>query len=170
MVSFITRSSSNSKVGLLLHRASPYIVRVGVFLSLFCSAVLPLRSQESAAVVQSLRVLPEQSGPVVEITSTRPIVPAIQKIDGPPRLVVDLPGPQRGRRKSSSPATLSTHVYAGRGSERCAFNSGRLRSFGPGWKPNRSWVLANRWRRHGDSQPDARWRGTRLPRHYRLRN
>ena len=92
MVSFITRSSSNSKVGLLLHRASPYIVRVGVFLSLFCSAVLPLRSQESAAVVQSLRVLPEQSGPVVEITSTRPIVPAIQKIDGPPRLVVDLPG------------------------------------------------------------------------------
>jgi hypothetical protein len=54
--------------------------------------VLPLRSQESTAVVQSLRVTPEQSGPVVEITSTRPLVPAIQKIEGPPRLVVDLPG------------------------------------------------------------------------------
>jgi len=54
--------------------------------------VLSLQSQESTAVVQSLRVMPEQSGPVVEITSTRPIVPAIQKIEGPPRLVVDLPG------------------------------------------------------------------------------
>jgi AMIN domain len=57
-----------------------------------CSAVLSAPSQESAAVVRSLRILPEQNGPVVEITSTRPIVPAIQKIEGPSRLVVDLPG------------------------------------------------------------------------------
>ena len=76
----------------MLHRAFPYFVRSVVLFGLFCSAVLPLSSQESTAVVQSLRVTPEQNGPVLEITSTRPLVPAIQKIEGPPRLVIDLPG------------------------------------------------------------------------------
>ena len=47
-----------------------------------------LASTDPPAVVRSVRVLP---GPVVEILSSRPLVPAISKLDNPPRLVIDLP-------------------------------------------------------------------------------
>jgi hypothetical protein len=47
-----------------------------------------LATTDAPVVVRSVRVLP---GPAVEILSSRPLVPAISKLDNPPRLVIDLP-------------------------------------------------------------------------------
>ena len=47
--------------------------------------------QAPAASVLVVRVVPDKNGPAVEIISTRPLLPVVQKLDGPPRLVIDLP-------------------------------------------------------------------------------
>ena len=63
---------------------------------------LGLRSQPTAktdsqsargktAAIMSLRIVQEKDGPAVEILSTQPLVPAIQAMSDPPRLVIDLP-------------------------------------------------------------------------------
>ncbi len=44
-----------------------------------------------ATIVHSVGVLDDKQGPVVEILSSRPLVPKITKLEGPPRLVIDLP-------------------------------------------------------------------------------
>ncbi len=43
------------------------------------------------ASVKSFRIVQEKDGPAVEILSTKPLVPAIQAITDPDRLVIDLP-------------------------------------------------------------------------------
>jgi hypothetical protein len=43
------------------------------------------------AAIKSLRIVQEKDGPAVEILSTRPLVPSIQAISDPDRLVIDLP-------------------------------------------------------------------------------
>ncbi|MFY9647649.1 MAG: AMIN domain-containing protein [Terriglobales bacterium] len=43
------------------------------------------------ATIKSFRIVQEKDGPAVEILSTRPLVPSIQAITGPDRLVIDLP-------------------------------------------------------------------------------
>jgi len=45
----------------------------------------------AAAAIKSFRIVQEKDGPAVEILSTRPVVPAIQLINDPTRLVIDLP-------------------------------------------------------------------------------
>jgi hypothetical protein len=43
------------------------------------------------AAIKSFRIVQEKDGPAVEILSTKPLVPSIQAIPDPPRLVIDLP-------------------------------------------------------------------------------
>jgi hypothetical protein len=50
-----------------------------------------LATTDAPVVVRSVRVFPGPTGPAVEILSSRPLVPAITKLDNPPRLVIDLP-------------------------------------------------------------------------------
>jgi hypothetical protein len=80
-----------------------------IVLGIFTAAVDQLRSQTPAqparkpgskssatpsagiAAIKSFRIVQEKDGPAVEILSTRPLVPAIQAVSAPDRLVIDLP-------------------------------------------------------------------------------
>jgi hypothetical protein len=42
------------------------------------------------ALIKSFRIIQEEDGPAVEILSTQPLIPAIQQLNDPPRLVIDL--------------------------------------------------------------------------------
>jgi len=56
-------------------------------------AVLPAAGRnQPAAEVTSITVLPDDSGPVLAITASRPLTPKLQTVEGPPRLVIDVPG------------------------------------------------------------------------------
>jgi AMIN domain len=49
-------------------------------------------ADQPAAGVQSLKIIPGESGATVEILATRPLTPQLQTVEGPLRLVIDLPG------------------------------------------------------------------------------
>jgi hypothetical protein len=51
----------------------------------------PVGNDGAFAVVDSVRILSDHDAPTIEIVSNRPLVPAISKLDNPPRLVIDLP-------------------------------------------------------------------------------
>ncbi len=53
-------------------------------------AALSASAQKQHAAVQSVTVVPGDSGPVIEIVSTRPLTPTLQTIEGPLRLVIDI--------------------------------------------------------------------------------
>ena len=80
--------------------------RIGPQLVLLCSLVGALISASSAAqstpqatasqpsalvTIRSVKVIPGKDGPVLEILSDRPLSPVITKLEGPLRLVIDLP-------------------------------------------------------------------------------
>jgi hypothetical protein len=52
------------------------------------SAAVPANT---IAAIKSFRIVQEKDGPAVEILSSKPLVPSIQAISDPPRLVIDLP-------------------------------------------------------------------------------
>jgi len=54
-------------------------------------AAKPAAAANKVAAVKSFRIVQEKDGPAVEILSTAPLVPAIQLISDPTRLVIDLP-------------------------------------------------------------------------------
>ena len=60
-------------------------------------------SKPEPAVVTSVRVVHERGVPAVEIVSTRPVVPEIQALDSPPRLVIDLSNARTGLKKKRIP-------------------------------------------------------------------
>ena len=70
-----------------------------------------------ATVVSSVRVVHEAGVPAVEIVSTHPLVPSIQLLDSPPRLVIDLSNARLGQLHRRTPVlqenilTLRTEQY-----------------------------------------------------------
>jgi hypothetical protein len=68
------------------------------FLVLLCAALLLAHgfSQSTAAsqkpaAIRTIKLWPGPEGPVLEIISSAPLYPKIDKLDSPPRLVIDLP-------------------------------------------------------------------------------
>ena len=55
------------------------------------------------AVVTSVRVVHERGVPALEVVSSRPVVPTIQVLDSPPRLVMDLPNTRMGLKRKRIP-------------------------------------------------------------------
>ena len=51
----------------------------------------PTGSQATLVTIRSVKVIPGKDGPVLEILSDRPVSPAITRLEGPLRLVIDLP-------------------------------------------------------------------------------
>lgn len=59
-------------------------------LAAFAGVPANARKQPSAEV-QAVKVVPGDGGPVVEIFATRPLTPQLQTVEGPLRVVIDLP-------------------------------------------------------------------------------
>lgn len=79
---------------------SAFALLLAVLVPIGMVAVIPAQAQLTwnksqqnapASVIQSVQVIPENNGVTLEISSSRPITPQISHVDGPPRLVIDLP-------------------------------------------------------------------------------
>jgi hypothetical protein len=64
-------------------------------LAAFAAAPVFARSLPTAEVT-AVRVVPGDNGPVLAVTSTRPLTPQLQTVENPLRLVIDLPGSTLG--------------------------------------------------------------------------
>jgi hypothetical protein len=60
-------------------------------------------SKPEPAVVRSVRIVQDRGVPALEVVSTRPVVPTIQMLDSPPRLVMDLPNTRMGLKRKRIP-------------------------------------------------------------------
>jgi AMIN domain len=74
-------------------------------------------SAQAPATVNSVRVVHEGGIPVVQVISSHPVVPAIQLVDSPPRLVIDLSNTRLGLQHKRIPVlqedilTIRTEQY-----------------------------------------------------------
>jgi hypothetical protein len=60
-------------------------------------------AKPEAALVTSVRVVHERGIPAIEIVSTHPVVPTIQPLDSPPRLIIDLANAHTGLQQKRIP-------------------------------------------------------------------
>jgi len=58
---------------------------------------------QEPAVITSVQVVHERGVPVVEVVSTRPVIPTMQSLDSPPRLVIDLSNARMGLQRKRIP-------------------------------------------------------------------
>lgn len=73
--------------------ATPWLYSQTTAKSRSTTSASPVASPAASkvAAVKSFRIVQEKDGPAVEILSTKPLIPAIQVIGDPDRLVIDLP-------------------------------------------------------------------------------
>jgi hypothetical protein len=64
---------------------------MAALVAVFAPLQTTARSSRPTAEVQSIHVIPGKNGPVIEILATRPLTPRLQTVEGPLRLVIDLP-------------------------------------------------------------------------------
>src|SRR5208282_244409 len=64
-----------------------------------------------SAVVTSVRLLQDRGAPALEVVSTRPVVPTIQQLASPPRLVIDLSHARLGLKQKHIPV-LQENILA----------------------------------------------------------
>lgn len=63
----------------------------------------PALPKREPAIVTSARVIQDKGIPAVEIVTSHPVLPTIQMLDSPPRLVIDLANAQMGLAKKRTP-------------------------------------------------------------------
>jgi len=108
---FFARSSLGGKVlvraalGLFLISSRMVVAQTGL------TPVIPSAASSPYSSIKTFRIIQERDGPAVEILSTKPLIPAIQALSDPARLVIDLPNARldtRHKRVSVQADQIST--------------------------------------------------------------